>query len=355
MKQSATISTRDLWFFKYYRLVHSARIALAFVIMFAVTRTLELHELTWPLITLVVVMGPISYWGNVFPRAIQRILGTCIGALSGIVALYLETISVPFLMIWCAVVMFACGYLALGKQPYAGLLIGITLAVVLGAHDGNFTQALWRSGDVILGSVFALLCCSIFPQKAYIHWRLKVSDNLLEISKVYHTFLSPNMLERPNIESKQKVLLSNVIATRGLLSAVSAETKLNLSLLSRIQTGIVNSLYTVERLSDTYWRDRNSHFTLLNSPALKECHKATESMILHLSEIIRTGRVETDEWQFDNINDVIEELQILAKANQVQSQASLYGYVWLSIQLMEEISSLYKLIGLALNLTNKPR
>ncbi|MCF7353717.1 FUSC family protein [Vibrio sp. CK2-1] len=355
MKSSSAISSLELWFFKYYRLVHSARIAVAFVVMFAATRTLDLHDITWPLITLVVVMGPISYWGNVFPRALQRISGTCIGALSGIVALYLETISIPLLMIWCSGVMFVCGYLALGKQPYAGLLIGITLAVVLGAHEGNFTQALWRSGDVVLGSAVALFFCSIFPQRAFIHWRLKVSANLLEISKVHHTLLSPNMVERPNIQSKQDQLRRNIIGSRSLLSAASAETKLNFSLLSRIQTGIVNSLYAIERLSDTYWSDRKSHFTLLNSSALKECHQATESMIIQLSEMIKTGKVEADEWQFDNINEVIEELQILAKANQVQSQASLYGYVWLSIQLMEEISRLHKLIALALNLTSKSR
>lgn len=245
MKSSSAISSLELWFFKYYRLVHSARIAVAFVVMFAATRTLDLHNITWPLITLVVVMGPISYWGNVFPRALQRISGTCIGALSGIVALYLETISIPLLMIWCSGVMFVCGYLALGKQPYAGLLIGITLAVVLGAHEGSFTQALWRSGDVVLGSAVALFFCSIFPQRAFIHWRLKISANLLEISKVHHTLLSLNMVERPNIQLKQDQLRRNIIGSRSLLSAASAETKLNISLLSRIQTGVVNSLYTI--------------------------------------------------------------------------------------------------------------
>jgi hypothetical protein len=36
------------------------------------------------------------------------------------------------MVLWCAVAMFLCGWLALGK-PYQALLIGITLAVVVGA------------------------------------------------------------------------------------------------------------------------------------------------------------------------------------------------------------------------------
>jgi uncharacterized membrane protein YccC len=47
-------------------------------------RLLNVPEGTWPLITLVVVMGPISFWGNVVPRAFERIGGTIrLGARAG--------------------------------------------------------------------------------------------------------------------------------------------------------------------------------------------------------------------------------------------------------------------------------
>lgn len=38
-------------------------------------------------------MGPISFWGNVVPRAFQRIGGTILGSGLGLVALKLELIS----------------------------------------------------------------------------------------------------------------------------------------------------------------------------------------------------------------------------------------------------------------------
>ncbi|MDP0699366.1 FUSC family protein, partial [Klebsiella pneumoniae] len=70
---------------------------------------------TWPLITLVVVTGPISFGGNGVPRAMQRIDGTILGSALGLVALKLELISLPLMVLWCAAAMCLCGWLALGK------------------------------------------------------------------------------------------------------------------------------------------------------------------------------------------------------------------------------------------------
>ncbi|MFV0574876.1 MAG: FUSC family protein [Vibrio sp.] len=355
MRARTKISRLDTFTFNHYRWVHASRMMLAFLIMLAITQWTNIPESTWPLITLVVVMGPISYWGNVLPRAIQRVLGTCLGAASGIIALYFETFSIPLFMIWCACVMFACGYLALGKRPYAGLLIGITLSVVLGAPKGDFATALWRSGDVILGSAFALLCCSVFPQKAFTHWRLKVSGILLELGKMHHTMMSLNMLDRPNTQEKQKALLDQMIKARGLISASAAETRLNTSLLGSIQRGLGNTLHTIDRLSVTYWNDRNSHFTLLNSQALKESHQAIEDTFAQLATMLQTGKSDGSEWQFDNLNEVIDELKELASQHDVQSEASLYGYVWLNLQLLEELSLLRRTISLSLNLACKKK
>ncbi len=168
MRLDRKISSLELLTYRHYRIVHGVRIGLAFILTFLLIRLLAVPEGTWPLITLVVVMGPISFWGNVLQRALQRIAGTVFGAASGLIALYLELYSLPLMLAWCGVVMFVCGYLTLGKRPYMALLVGITLAVVCGAGAGDMHTALWRSGDVIFGSLLALLFTSIYPQRAYI-------------------------------------------------------------------------------------------------------------------------------------------------------------------------------------------
>lgn len=76
IERNKPISPLELKIYRNYRVVHGIRIALAFVITFLLIRMLNLPDHSWPLITLVVVMGPISYMGNVIPRALERMAGT---------------------------------------------------------------------------------------------------------------------------------------------------------------------------------------------------------------------------------------------------------------------------------------
>ncbi len=90
MRADKSLKPFEIRLYRHYRVVHGVRIALAFVLTFLLVRLLNVPEGTWPLITLVVVMGPISFWGNVVPRAFQRIGGTILGSALGLVALKLE-------------------------------------------------------------------------------------------------------------------------------------------------------------------------------------------------------------------------------------------------------------------------
>ena len=70
MRADKSLKPFEIRLYRHYRVVHGVRIALAFVLTFLLVRLLNVPEGTWPLITLVVVMGPISFWGNVVPRAL---------------------------------------------------------------------------------------------------------------------------------------------------------------------------------------------------------------------------------------------------------------------------------------------
>lgn len=83
------------------------------------------------------------------------------------------------------------------EKPYQALLIGITLAVVVGAPAGDMNTALWRGGDVILGSLLAMLFTGVWPQRAFLHWRIQLAHCVTAYNRVYQAALSPNLLERP--------------------------------------------------------------------------------------------------------------------------------------------------------------
>lgn len=107
MRADKSLSPFEIRLYRHYRIVHGIRIALAFILTFLLVRLFSIPEGTWPLITLVVIMGPISFWGNVVPRAFERIGGTILGAALGLVALRLELFSLPLMLVWCAIAMLA--------------------------------------------------------------------------------------------------------------------------------------------------------------------------------------------------------------------------------------------------------
>ncbi|XBS68511.1 FUSC family protein [Acerihabitans sp. KWT182] len=350
MRLDRKISSLENTIYQHYRIAHGLRIGLAFVLTFMIIRLLSLPEGTWPLITLVVVMGPISFWGNVLQRAGQRIIGTIFGAVSGLIALRLELYSLPLMLAWCGGVMYVCGYLTLGKRPYMALLIGITLAVVCGAGAGDMQTALWRSGDVIIGSLLALLFTSIYPQRAFIHWRMQMSANLTALSKIYAAYVSPNIIERPRLDGRLKKLLTDVVKMGTLAAPAAKETRISKDVFDKIQNLSRNIVCVLELQIDAWWASRESHFILLNATALRSTQMVTLRTLLTLAEALRQGNpapIVANSGELGIIAAELRQLMELASRRE-QVEAPIFGYVWLSLKLTAQLEQLATLLCLAL-------
>lgn len=350
MRPDKPVSKVEFWLYRHYRSVHGIRIAIAFILSFLFVRVTQIPEGTWPLITLVVVMGPISSWGNVFPRALQRIGGTLAGSISGLIALKLEIISLPVMLVWCAMVMFICGFLTLGKHPYMALLIGITLSVVVGAPAGDFTVALWRGGDVILGSLLALLFSAIWAQRAWMHWRIQLSDIFLTMAKIYHAGFSPNLIEKPRLNKPMQRLLTSVIKMRALLEPASKETRIPKSVFEAIQTINRNMVYTVEMQIDAWWASRESHLIMLNATTLRRTQQMTENTLRALSALLVSGESDKLAANSHELAEISRELRQLIQdaGSERLEETPIYGYVWLSLELAKQLERQSDLVRLAL-------
>ncbi|MEG3128787.1 FUSC family protein [Pantoea cypripedii] len=349
LRADKPISSIEFWLYRHYRAVHGVRIAIAFVLSFLFVRLTDIPEGTWPLITLVVVMGPISTWGNVFPRVVQRIIGTFAGAVSGLIALKLELISLPVMLVWCFAVMVVCGYLTLGKHPYMALLIGITLSVVVGAPAGDFTVAMWRGGDVILGSLMALMFTAIWAQRAYIHWRIQLSDAFINMAKIHHTGFSANLVDKPRLNKPFQKLLTSVIKMRALLEPASKETRIPKSVFEAIQTINRNMVNTMQMQIDAWWASRESHYLLLNAPALRRTQQMTENTLKALAVLMVKGETEQVTANSHELGNIMQELeQLIANGSKQLETTSIYGYVWLSLEQARQLERMTDLVRLAL-------
>ncbi len=70
-----------------------------------------------------------------------------------------------------------------------------------GAARRYVHTALWRSGDVIFGSLLAMLFTGIWPQRAFIHWRIQMASYVTNFNRLYQAGFSPNLVDRPRLES----------------------------------------------------------------------------------------------------------------------------------------------------------
>ncbi len=316
MRPDKSLTPFEIRLYRHYRIVHGCRIALAFILTFLLVRLLDVPEGTWPLITLVVIMGPISFWGNVVPRAFERIGGTILGSALGLIALKLELFSLPLMLLWCAAAMFLCGWLALGKRPYQALLIGITLAVVIGAPTGDMHTALWRSGDVILGSLLAMLFTGIWPQRAFLHWRIQMANYVTAFNRVYQAGFSPNLVERPRLEKHLQTILNDVVKMRGLITPASKET----------------------------------HIVMLNARTLKETQQMTQQTLLTIAHALYEGNPQPILANTERLNEIVAELRQLIndRPSENVAETPIHGYVWLSMELARQLELLSHLICRAL-------
>ncbi|EHS0416708.1 FUSC family protein [Salmonella enterica] len=350
MRADKSLSPFEIRLYRHYRIVHGIRIALAFILTFLLVRLFSIPEGTWPLITLVVIMGPISFWGNVVPRAFERIGGTILGAALGLVALRLELFSLPLMLVWCAIAMFLCGWLALGKKPYQALLIGITLAVVVGAPAGDMDTALWRGGDVILGSLLAMLFTGIWPQRAFLHWRIQLAHCVTAYNRVYQAALSPNLLERPRLDKHLQRLLNDVVKMRGLITPASKETRIQKSIFEAIQTINRNLVCMLELQINAHWATRASHFVMLNAHTLRETQQMTQQTLLTIAHALFEGNPQPVLANTGKLNDIAAELRQLMNEQQGDAVAEtpIHGCVWLSMETARQLELLSHLICRAL-------
>lgn len=350
MRPDKSLSPFEIRLYRNYRVVHGIRIALAFILTFLLVRLLKVPEGTWPLITLVVIMGPISFLGNVVPRAWERIGGTIFGSVLGLVALKLEVMSLPLMLLWCAAAMFLCGWLALGKKPYQALLIGITLAVVVGAPAGDMHTALWRGGDVILGSLLAMLFTGIWPQRAFLHWRIQMANYVTAFNRVYQAGFSPNLVERPRLEKHLQTILNDVVKMRGLITPASKETRIQKSIFEAIQTVSRNMVCMLELQINAHWASRASHLVMLNAHTLREMQNMTQQTLLTIAHALYEGNPQPIVANSEKLNDIVGELRQLIQEHQGETLAEtpMHSYVWLSMELARQLELLSHLICRAL-------
>jgi uncharacterized membrane protein YccC len=323
---------------QHYAVLHAFRVALAFLTSLHLVTLFDIPHGAWMLITVLVVIGSLPHLGSVFRKAGQRIVGTLIGGVAGILAIVLHRYSVSLSYGWMVLFAGLSSYFALGRADYIALLSGITMAVVAGYGDNDMNGALWRSANVLAGALIALGFASLLPQKAVNHWKYLLADNLREAGMLYARLRHHELAPSTEIEAAFASLNSRLTKQRTLFAAVRKEVPIGAKELEHIQLLQRGILTTLDLLSETGAQrlERAEH------QRLEEACEAEQLLIKHtllgMAHALRFDRP-------DRLQPVQDEREYdLAALPSTEFGFEGRGYLWLTLKLLDQVERLNRQI-----------
>ncbi|WP_368938041.1 FUSC family protein, partial [Morganella morganii] len=285
------ISRAQSFFYSRFKQLHGIRIALAFTLTFLVFRELHSDKLDYIIMTLISILMPMPYWGNVLIRSMQRTLGTVIGSLIGMLLLYTETHSFPLMLALATIAMFVCGLIALGKNMYVGMLIGMTISIVATAPVGDMDSALIRSAQTVGGSILALVFSAILPLKGFVFWRMNISTILRDIARLYDEHIMKLSSTDPERWDNQlKDTLSTLLTCNTYIAPAVKETHVPAATFTAIHGRIRRLVAILELLTDTFSKNYFAHALNTENPYIVQLQKSNSEIMKLLSDIFVQGK-----------------------------------------------------------------
>lgn len=213
--------THPVFLFEHYRLIHTLRVALAFLFGGAIDIYFAIPYGTWTLVAIVVLMGNMPTQGDISRKSGQRVLGTFIGALAGLMAVLCYLVS-PWLGFALMIFLIALSaYHALGKNSEAAVVAGVTIVVVGGLGDTAIEESFWRFGNMVIGAMIATLFANLLPTRAIDRWRFLLAENLREVAFIYQQIcINPQFDIEPGLER----INSRMKKMRSLIPSAAKET-----------------------------------------------------------------------------------------------------------------------------------
>jgi uncharacterized membrane protein YccC len=237
--------------YRHAQALHALRVSLAMLTTILLTSGLQLPHGDWASVSMLVVIGGIQHHGNIRKKAMERAIGTLLGAAAGLTlilvhtALGSEAITYALLSLTAGI----CGYYAIGRGGYMALLTAITMIIVGGHGNNSIEMGLWRSVNVSMGIVVALVFSFALPLLASYAWRFDMALNLRRSARLIARLLSGEELTPEARNAAFADLNRRSINLRNLLPSVAKEMQLPLSQLEEIQNQHRSILATLEMVS----------------------------------------------------------------------------------------------------------
>ncbi|OHV12196.1 FUSC family protein [Kushneria phosphatilytica] len=349
----ARFRLRDPFFnYRYRHYLHTLRATLALAVTFAIVLSCDIPHSTWAPVSTLMVMGNLPHVGGVIDKGSQRLLGTLLGGLWGIMILLIPAPPPgAVLTLTLAGIAIALHTTFTGRFGYSALMFGITLLMVIGNGNHDLSVALWRAFNVLIGTLVGIIATmTILPQKATDLFRFLLADNLDKLARLYHAHTSAPRLEASDQGELMKTVTSQLVQQRNLIDAVHREGRLRRGELGSLISLERRMISTVELLLETHWATRDGHDIIESLTGLRDAQHRLAHDLGTLAYQVRTGQsIEINIAQFDL--DTHAEAAFNARSQQGRALFSPGGYLWLNRELARQTSAL---VGYLSNLQRLP-
>ncbi|MCW8994565.1 MAG: FUSC family protein [Psychromonas sp.] len=329
----------DRFVIQHQHMLHILRIVIACAIALAVIRIFNFPHSNWALITIIVVMGPISYLGSVLTKANQRLSGTIIGAALGL-ALYILPAGTTLLHdILLLLILAVAMYAVKGKYSYAAVLVALTLFLVAGPDSSEIEVAQWRAINVIWGSLLSIACSRLFfPSRALVHFQLLVTE-FLQLCADYYLMHNRDLNNNNQLtDYNLKILSLNLAEQRSLMIHIYKEWKGNNQDITDIVVIERRVLSVLETLINREWRSQNAVQKIREDAQLIKGAEELFEQINKLSIEVDMGKVQQLLMDDIPLLAVTNETFSSINNNDYMNNFNFSGYLWLNHELARHIS-----------------
>jgi uncharacterized membrane protein YccC len=229
--------TSPYYRYRHARVLHGLRVGVAMLVSVLLTAYLELPHGIWASITVLIVIGGLQHHGNIRRKALERTIGTSIGVIFGLGLIVQHSVFDSLAVTAALMSVFAgvCSYFAIGSTGYMALLTAITMCIAGGFGDNHIADGLWRSADVALGTVIALVFSFALPLHATYSWRYLLSDNLRECARIYARLANGEWLSEEEQAASYLRMARRLVQLRAVMPWVAKETDIAQARIDQIQ------------------------------------------------------------------------------------------------------------------------
>ncbi|AUR51703.1 FUSC family protein [Aquella oligotrophica] len=197
------------------KLIRATRLIIALSTGSIASYLLQIPMSGWVMITACVVLFDQDTVGGTINRSKLRFMATFYGAMISLGCIFFFPHNLVLIWLAIGLTTFICAYIYMSTpKSYIGLLGSMTLVIILiGSHGPNLHTAIYRTMDIGIGVLFALLSMLLFfPEYALERANTLTLKSLGEINKLMKTIKDEHDLEkiRQHTQTVEMTLLQDI-------------------------------------------------------------------------------------------------------------------------------------------------